>query len=110
MKLSENTVISSEKLTKYLLIQKKRNDKSQWLAKAGYTIQNWQILEKDLRNQMLTKEATPIEKTKFGQTFEISSELLGPNGNSLTVTTIWMEEAGNNMSKFITMYLGERKK
>lgn len=110
MKLPENSIISSEKLTQYLLIPKKRNDKSQWLAKAGYTIQNWQILEKDLRKQILINDAIPIGKTNFGQTFEISSKLVGPNGNSLIVTTIWMVEVENNISKFITMYPGKRRK
>jgi hypothetical protein len=36
VKLPKNTVIAPEKLTRYLLVFKKRNDKSQWLAEAGY--------------------------------------------------------------------------
>ncbi len=52
MRLSENTLISPEKLTDYLLIFKKRNDKSLWLAKLGYTIENWKALEYDLRKQI----------------------------------------------------------
>lgn len=54
MKLPENTLIAREKLTQYLLVLKKRNDKSQWLARAGYTIENWQSLENDLRAQDFT--------------------------------------------------------
>ena len=88
MKLPEDTLISADKLTQYLLAFKKRNDKLQWLSKAGYALDNWQILEKDLREQILTIDATPTEKTKYGQMFEISGELLGPNGMSLSVPCI----------------------
>lgn len=110
MKFPENTLISNEKITQYLLIQKKRNDKSELLAKAGYTIQNWQVLKDDLKKQILTYEATPIENTKFGQVYEINRELTGPNGCCIAVTTIWMIEAKNNISKFITMFPDKRRK
>lgn len=59
MKLPENTLIAAEKLTKYLLVLRKRNDKSRWLAKVGYTLENWQLLEKDLRTQILSLDAIP---------------------------------------------------
>jgi hypothetical protein len=35
MKLPDDTLMTKEKLTQYLLTLKKRNDKSQWLAQAG---------------------------------------------------------------------------
>jgi len=63
MKLPENTFIAREKLTNYLLVPKKRNDKSKWLAKAGYTLENWQVLETDLRNQILSEDAIHVEIT-----------------------------------------------
>jgi len=110
MKLPENALINSEKLTQYLLVPRKRNDKSQWLAEAGYTLDNWQILEKDLRNQILIIDAIPTEKTKFGQMFEISGDLFGPNGNGLSVITIWMTEIESKITKFITIYPDKRRK
>ena len=54
MKLPITTLIASEKLTNYLLVPRKRNDKSGWLAKAGYILTNWHVLETDLRNQRQT--------------------------------------------------------
>ncbi len=104
MKLNKNVIISREKLTKYLLILKKRNDKSQWLAKAGYTIDNWKILENDLREQILQNDAIFIEDTSYGQLYEIRGNLSGPNGNSLSACTIWMKESETGNTKFITMY------
>ena len=104
MKLPENTLIAREKLTGYLLVQKKRNDKSKWLAQAGYTHDNWQVLETDIRNQVLSIDAAPIERTEYGQMYEINGQLVGPNGEILSVRTIWLTERATGDTKFITMY------
>ncbi len=104
MKLPENTLIAREKLTHYLLTLRKRNDKSKWLAQAGYTLENWQLLETDLRTQILSINATLIENTEYGQMYEISGKLVGPNGKTLSVRTIWMTERATGNTKFITMY------
>jgi hypothetical protein len=104
MKLPENSLIAHEKLTQYLLISRKRNDKSQWLAQAGYTLENWQELKNDLRVQILPLVAMGIESTKYGQMYEIRGKLTGPNGKSLSVCTIWLTETETKSTKFITMY------
>ena len=110
MRLPKNTQINSNKLTQYLLVSRKRNDKSLWLAKAGYTIENWQALEEDLRKLILLNDASLIEETKFGQKLILSGKLLGPNGKSLFVTTVWMTEIENKITKFITMYPEKRRR
>jgi len=104
MKLPENTLIAAEKLTQYLLVLRKRNDKSRWLAQAGYTLENWQLLEADLRTQILSLDAIPTENTKYGQMYEIRGKLAGPNGRTLVVCTMWMTETATGDTKFITMY------
>ena len=109
MKLPEETVIAQEKLTKYLLVKRKRNDKSQWLANAGYALENWKILEDDLREQILSTNAIPLENTEYGQMYEIKGKLVGPNGKSLAVCTIWMTESATGKTKFITMYPDKRR-
>lgn len=109
MKLSEDALIAYEKLTQYLLTPRKRNDKSQWLAQAGYTLENWSLLEDDLRTQILSLDATPIENTQYGQLYEIKGKLIGPNRKKLSVCTIWMTENETKNTKFITMYPERRK-
>ncbi len=101
MKLPSTAVISAEKIKNYLLKPRKRNDKSKWLAKAGYALANWQQLEKDLWTQILSLDAVPTDKTIFGQVFEIRGELKGPTEKTLL---IWMREYESNLSKFITMF------
>ena len=104
MKLPVNALITPEKLTQYLLAQRRRNDKSKWLAQAGYTVKNWRDLENDLRLQILSLEAIPTDKTRYGQTYEIRGGLSGPNGKILVVCTVWMIEYATGVTKFITMY------
>jgi len=101
VKLAQDSIITREKLTNYLLKQLPKDDKSQYLAKAGYTQSNWHQLEQDLRQQILTLEATPTKKTQFGQKYEIIGFLTGPNGKRLSVKTIWMITETD--TKFVTL-------
>jgi hypothetical protein len=110
MALPENSVISPEKLTKYLLILRRRNDKSKWLAQAGYRLENWRSLERDLRSQILSLDAVPTESTPYGQFFEIRGILRGPNGKSLAVSSVWMTENATGITKMITLYPDKGKK
>jgi hypothetical protein len=61
MQLPRDAVIAPAKLTKYLLIWREVDDKSKFLARAGYDQENWQQLEADLRNQILPIEAVPSD-------------------------------------------------
>lgn len=88
----------------YLLDYRKRNDKSKWLAKAGYDSDNWKKLEQDIRVQLLTREAVLVQVNEFGDVYEITGKLNGPNGKSLHVRSIWMNENSTKLTKFITMY------
>jgi hypothetical protein len=104
MKLPADATIASTKVSQYLLAHRKRNDKSAWLAQAGYTVENWQILEKDLRTQILPLEATLTDNSPYGQIYEIEGKLTGPNGKTLPVYTIWMVEKVTGETKFITLF------
>jgi len=57
-----------------------------------------------LRKQVLPIDAISLEMTNYGQRFKISGKLIGPNGVSLLVCTIWMIETETGKCKFITMF------
>ncbi len=109
MKLSEDAIIAAAKLNQYLLVKKKRNDKSQWLATAGYTLENWPSLEHDLREQILSLDAILIEETVYGKVYEIAGTLRGPNGRGITVRAVWMDETATGTIKFITLFPDKRR-
>jgi len=98
---SPNVIIAKAKLTQYLLVPLPKDDKSKYLAKGGYFLDNWQQLETDIREQILSQEATLIETTRFGQKYEIRGNLIGPNGVTLPVLTVWMRTPRE--IKFVTL-------
>ena len=104
MKLPDDSIITREKITEYLLKWQPDNDKSQFLARAGYSSANWQRLLEDIRTQILPTEAELMRKTAYGDLFRIRGKLLGPNGVSLRVITVWMAEYASQQTKFITLF------
>ena len=104
MKLPSDSAIAPEKLTRYLLVRRPIGDKSEFLKRAGYTLDNWQQSEQDIRQQIVSQEAVPIEQTRYGEYFEIRASLVGPNGVVLGLRTVWMREFKSGITKFITLY------
>ena len=103
MKLPADAIIAAEKVTRYLLVRQTRGDKSAFLARGGYTIENAAQLLDDLRIQLLTIAATPLHSTEFVQFYEIRGPLSGPNGVTLQIRSIWMKENLSGITKFITL-------
>jgi len=92
VKLPANTIIAPRKLTQYLLRLRVEDDKSQFLALAGYTLDDADRLMRDIREQLLPLEAEFHEETEYGPKYRIRGALTGPNGRALRVLTIWMKE------------------
>src|SRR5580698_5895538 len=63
---AEKVEIPAEKITDYLLMQKEKNDKSDFLSKLGYTIQNWKELEQDIRLLVVNNSAHIQRRSPFG--------------------------------------------
>jgi hypothetical protein len=103
MKLPPSTLIARQKATRYLLVPQARGDKSRFLARAGYTLDQPETLLTDIRDQILSLEARPLESNQFGQFYEIRGELVGPNDVSLHVRTIWMTEHLSGRTRFVTL-------
>ena len=107
VKLQANTIIAATKLTQYLLRRRVEDDKSQFLALAGYTLEDADRLMRDIREQLLPLEAEFHEETEYGPKYRIRGTLTGPNGRTLRVVTIWMKENATNQTKFVTLFPGK---
>ena len=108
MRLPADTTIAADKLTHYLLLPQARGDKSGFLAKAGYTLENAAQLLRDLRTQILPLDAMALESNKFGNFYEIRDTLVGPNGVTLAVRTIWITEHLSGVTRFVTLIPDKR--
>ena len=108
MILSADAVIAKAKVINYLLARRRENDKSEFLAQAGYTTAQAEQLVEDIRRQLLPMDAQHEETTEYGDKYRICGTLTGPNGRALRVVSIWMTESATGTTKFITLY-PERK-
>lgn len=102
MKLARDSQIAREKITRYLLNPRDEDDKSKFLAQAGYTAAHADKLLEDLRG-LLVQEAELIHTTEYGDKFRIRGTLIGPNGRQLRVVSIWMIEEATGLTKFVTL-------
>ena len=109
MRLPVDTNIAEDKIMRYLLLPQVRGDKSAFLAQAGYTLENADQLLRDLRIQIASVDAVPGESNTFGQYYEICGTLIGPNGVTLAVRTIWMTEHLSRITKFVTLIPDRRR-
>lgn len=100
--LDRQATIAEAKLTKYLLIQKPKDDKSGFLAQAGYNLGNWRQLQQELR-RFLFNQATLHKTTSFGDIYEIKGILVGVNGINLRIATYWIVDSLTNETKFVTL-------
>jgi len=108
MKLPEDTAIAKTKLHEYLLRHRDEDDKSGFLALAGYTLNNAQRLMHDIRTQLLPLDAEFFDWTEYGPKYRIRGTLTGPNGHVLRVVSIWMKEDATGETKFVTLFPDNR--
>ncbi|MFM2314999.1 MAG: hypothetical protein RLZZ04_4275 [Cyanobacteriota bacterium] len=107
MKISVDAVIPEAKLTRYLLVYKPRNDKSQFLAQAGFTLDNWQVLKIAIQQLNQSVEAKVDRTDEYGTFYNVKGELQGVNGINLSVVTIWLERKSDGKFQFITLVPGD---
>lgn len=103
MKIPADALIAEAKLRDYLLIFKEVDDKSQFLAKAGFTRDEPEFLEVALRHLIANTEAVLDRTNDYGTFYEVSGDLLGSRSRTLAVTTIWLEEKASGIFRFITL-------
>jgi len=99
-----------EKLTRYLLVPREWDDKSKFLAQAGFTRENPHWLLASLRKLAVTAEAEQDRVSEYGEFLRADGELLGPNGRRLEVVTIWLRSRSDGRVRFVTLKPRKEKK
>ena len=102
MKIPSNAIIVREKLTQYLLIERPKNDKSRYLAQAGFTFARPDILEAAIRKLITIEEGQVDRSDEYGVFYRIAGILEGPQ-KTLVVVTIWLEQAADGVFRFVTL-------
>ena len=108
---ADRAVIKRAKLVDYVLSYSHAvgRFKARFFASLGYSHENWQQFESDLRRQHLTQSATLVATTRYGRKYEIRAILKGPSGRVSEVVSVWMIRAGEEAPHFVTAYPGGRR-
>ena len=87
---SAEAVIPKEKLTHYLLLPREEDDKSKFLARAGFNVDNPDELEKAIRGILQENEAIPDRRNEYGTYYRVVGSLVGVSRRILQVVTVWI--------------------
>lgn len=77
--------------------------KARWFTLLGYTEQK----PDELVASLLTLASLDIdgsERTNYGTKYVIVGNVIGPNGNTADVCSIWMLTTGDSVPKLVTAY------
>jgi hypothetical protein len=110
VKIPDDAVIPDGKITHYLLVPKARDDKSQFLAKAGFSQNNPDLLKAAIRVLANHIEAIPDIQNEYGIFFLVIGEITGLDNRQLSVTTVWLQRAIDRKFQFITLKPYNEKK
>ncbi|HVR95869.1 MAG TPA: hypothetical protein VMW27_04595 [Thermoanaerobaculia bacterium] len=103
MRIPPDAIIPMEKLTAYLLVAREWDDKSKFLASAGFTRDNPHLLLTAIRELAATAEAMEDGQNPFGVFLRAEGTLTGPNGRVLAIVTIWLRSRADGRTRFVTL-------
>ncbi|MBN1287945.1 MAG: hypothetical protein JXB47_21280 [Anaerolineae bacterium] len=103
MKIPSDAIIPEGKLKGYLLAQRVKNDKSKFLAQAGFVQHNSDTLEKAIRRLIQSSEALKDHSNLYGDIYRVEGKIEGPNGRSLAVITVWIRRRSDGEFYFVTL-------
>ena len=103
---ADKAVIAKDKLCEYLLnpVHRRGGSKAKLLLSMGYSGDDWQRLESDLRVHHLTAEVDCETDTDYGKRYEIVAPLPGLGGGLVLFRSIWQIDIGTDFPRLITMY------
>ncbi len=101
----DRAVIEQAKLVDYLLNpdHERGGSKAKLLIECGYSSDNWQQLDTDIRAYHLTAEVTLTKETPYGMRYTVIGPLVTPAGRQLSIRTIWQIDKGTDFPRLITL-------
>jgi len=103
VKIPSDAIIPDDKLNRYLLVPREQDDKSKFLAKAGFTADNPEQLKLAIRQLADQVEAIEDRNNQYGIFYRVEGQLTGVNNSNLSVITIWLNRKVDDKFQFITL-------
>lgn len=103
---NKNAVISSEKLTNYVLSETHATGKfkAKFFRNLGFDKTNISFFEKALYKLTQSQEVTNVETSPYGTKYIIDGEIQTPKGRAVSVRTVWIIEKYQKGPRFVTIY------
>ena len=104
--------INPRKLRDYVLNPKHETGKykAAFFAQMGYTADNWKTLEEDIRTRRLSQPVETGQPSPFGQKYNITAPIKGPQDESRWITTVWIIRLGKDWPELVTVEPATRQK
>jgi hypothetical protein len=103
VKIPPDAIIPDDKLNRYLLVPREQDDKSKFLAQAGFTADNPEQLKLAIRQLAEQVEAVEDRSNEYGIFYRVEGQLTGVNNINLSVITIWLNRKVDGKFQFITL-------
>ncbi len=105
---AEHAVVEPAKIRDYLLSTSHPvgRFKAAVFISLGYTTEDWAKLRDDILLLARSGDARPGQQSGYGQKYEVSGTLQGPNGRARSITTVWLVPVSENRPKLITAFPG----
>ncbi len=102
----QNVTIPTEKLTEYLLSETHAvgKFKAKFFKSIGFDMTNAYALSKAIITIAKSEEVKEIISTPHGKKYIIDGQLLGLTGKMVRIRTVWIIEAEQMQSSFVTTY------
>jgi hypothetical protein len=108
----EKAEVSETKIVKYLLSTTHRAGKSKaaFFMEQGFDPQQWEELDRALRQHAIDNEVARQEQTIFGIRYVVDGVLKAPDGRSLNVRTVWFIDDDGDAPRFVTAHPLRRRR
>ena len=103
MRIPPDALIAEGKLRHYLLVPRPKNDKSKFLAQAGFTQEHPEVLDAAIRQLIQSVEAIKDKSDDYGDCYRVAGDLIGTGGRKLAVITFWIRLRADNEFRFVTL-------
>jgi hypothetical protein len=89
---TEKVIIEAEKIRDYLLspTHPVGQFKSAVFSELGYSHENWETFEVNLRNLIFSCDSEEVEKTRYGRKFIVEGPFTGPSSRTMQIVTVWI--------------------
>jgi len=101
----ERASVAPEKIRGYLLSSQHTigRFKARFFRGLGYSVEDSDRLSEDILGIAREGDAEPISSL-FGAKYRILGTVVGPNGRTATLVTIWIVDRGDSTPPFVTAY------